>query len=70
MKMIERENKMVFVVSPSSSSQDVAKEFEKMFKVKVERVNTLRKNNGLKIAFIKVAKEYSAGDISVKLRIL
>ena len=69
-KMIERENKLVFVIAPDASSYEVAREFERMFEVKVERINVLRRPDGIKVAFIKLAEGYSASDISVKLRIL
>jgi len=69
-KMIERENKLVFVIAPNASSDEVAREFEKTFEVKVQRINVLRRPDGVKVAFIKLAEGYSASDISVKLRIL
>ncbi|MEM2841848.1 MAG: 50S ribosomal protein L23 [Thermoproteota archaeon] len=69
-KMIERENKLVFAIAPNASSGEVAREFERTFEVKVERVNVLRRPDGVKVAFIKLAEGYSASDISVKLRIL
>jgi ribosomal protein L23 len=69
-KMIERENKLVFVIAPDASSYEVARDFEKTFEVKVKKVNILRRTDGIKVAFIKLAEGYSASDISVKLRIL
>lgn len=69
-KMIERENKLVFVVAPNASSRRVAQEFEEMFEVKVDKVNLMRRPDGARVAFIKLASGYNASDISVKLRIL
>ena len=69
-KMIERENKLVFVVSTKSSTKDITREFEELFNVKVDRVNTIRRSDGRRVAFIKLTKEYKASDISAKLRIL
>jgi large subunit ribosomal protein L23 len=65
--MIEKENKIVFIVDRKYSKEDIKKAFEQMFNVKVEKVNTMITREGKKKAFIKLKPEYSAADIAVKL---
>ena len=45
----------------------VKKAFEEIFKVKVDKINTMITREGKKKAFIKLKKEYSAADVAVKL---
>lgn len=68
--LIERENKIVFVVDRKADKKKIKEAFEKAFEVKVEKVNTAITLKGEKKAFIKLAKEYKAGDVAVKLGII
>ena len=68
--MIERENKIVFVVDRKANKKQIKEAFEKLFGVKVEKVNTLITRDGKKKAFIKLKKEFKASDVAVKLGIL
>ena len=65
--LVERENKIVFIVDRRFSKEEIKKAFEELFKVKVEKVNTLITREGKKKAFIKLKKEYPAADVAVKL---
>jgi large subunit ribosomal protein L23 len=67
---IEKENKIVFVVSRKSTKSQIRWAIEKAFSVKVEKISTLIDRKGRKKAWIKLAKEYSAGDIATKLGML
>lgn len=67
--MIERENKITFIVETKSTKEDVKKEVESRFGVKVEKVNVLNCLNGRKKAIVKLAKEFKADDIAAKLKI-
>ena len=69
-RLIERENKIVFAVDIRSNKKEIKEEFEKMFNVKVEKVNTLITPKGIKKAYIKLRKEYKALDIASKLGII
>lgn len=69
-RLIERENKIVFAVDIRSNKKEIKEEFEKMFNVKVEKVNTLITPKGIKKAYIKLKKEYKALDIASKLGII
>ncbi|MDT7859003.1 MAG: 50S ribosomal protein L23 [Candidatus Aenigmarchaeota archaeon] len=68
--MIEKENKIVFIVDRKANKKLIKEAFEKLFGVKVEKINTLITRDGKKKAFIKLKKEFKASDIAVKLGIL
>lgn len=67
--MIERENKMVFVVDNRADKKQVKEAVEKTYNVKVEKVNVMNSLDGRKKAFVKLAKGYTADDIAAKLKI-
>lgn len=65
--LIEKENKIVFIVNRKANKKQIKEAFEKLFEVKVEKVNTLITKKGEKKAFIKLKKEFKASDIAAKL---
>jgi len=68
-KLLEAENKVVFIVDRRANKQEIKKEVEKLFKVKVEKVQTeIRENK--KIAFVKLKKENLAIDVATKLGLM
>jgi len=68
--MIENENKLVFIVNIKASKSDIVKAVENLYEVEVESVQTMVDHKGQKKAFVKIAKNYSASDIAIKLGIL
>ncbi|MGB9713999.1 MAG: 50S ribosomal protein L23 [Candidatus Bathyarchaeales archaeon] len=68
--MVEKENKLVFVINKKASKADVKKAVEELYEVKVEKVNLLITPQGEKKAFVKLAPEYKAADVAIKLGIL
>jgi len=68
--MIEKENKITFIVKKDADKALVKKLFEEEFKVKVDRANIINDMKGRKKAIIKVNKQYKASDIAMKLGIL
>ena len=68
--MVEKENKLVFMVSLKASKGDVRKAVEKLYEVRVERVNVLTTPQGEKKAFVKLHPEFKASDVAIKLGIL
>jgi len=68
--MIEKENKIVFIVDRKANKKQIREAFEKAFNVKVEKVNTLIDRKGQKKAFIKLKPEFKAIDIAVRLGIV
>jgi large subunit ribosomal protein L23 len=69
-KMIESENKIVFIVDRKATKRDVKRAVEELYNVKVESVNTLISPDGKKKAFVKLSPESSAAELSMKLKIL
>jgi len=65
--MVERENKIVFVVDTKADKKQIKEAFEKVFEVKVAKVNTEIMLSGEKKAFIKLKPEFKAADVAVKL---
>jgi large subunit ribosomal protein L23 len=65
--LIEKENKIVFIVDRRANKKQIKEAFEKLFEVKVDRVNTLITRKGEKKAFIKINPKFKASDIAAKL---
>jgi large subunit ribosomal protein L23 len=68
--MVEKENKLVFIVSLKASKNDVKKAVEELYEVEVEKVNILVTPQGEKKAFVKLHPDYKATDVAIKLGIL
>ncbi|MBD3211124.1 MAG: 50S ribosomal protein L23 [Candidatus Lokiarchaeota archaeon] len=67
--LIERENKLVLIVDRLSNKSQIKRAIEKIYEVKVTKVNTLITPEGEKKAFIKLHPDYSAQDIAIDLGI-
>ena len=67
--LLERENTLVFAIDERMTKQDVKREVEERFKVKVVRVNTQRGPKGKK-AFVTLSRDASALDIATQLGLL
>lgn len=65
--LIERENKLTFIVSLKASKRDVKRAVEALYGVRVERVNTLITPRGEKKAYVKLRPEFRAADLAVRL---
>ncbi|MEM1577512.1 MAG: 50S ribosomal protein L23 [Candidatus Pacearchaeota archaeon] len=70
LKLVETENKILFEVAREANKQQIKKEFEEIFNVKVEKVNTLINSRGKKIAYIKLKPEYKASEIASKIGLI
>jgi len=68
--MVERDNKLIFIVSYKAGKADIKRAVEVMYEVKVEKVNLLVTPQGVKKAFVKLKPEYRASDVAIKLGIL
>lgn len=68
--LIEKENKIVFIVDRKANKKQIKEAFERLFEVKVQSVNTLIDFKGRKKAFIKLKPEYKASDVATKLGIV
>jgi large subunit ribosomal protein L23 len=68
--MVEKDNKLLFVVNMKADKKDIKRAVETMYEVKVADVNTLITPQGVKKAFVKLKPEYRASDVAIKLGIL
>ncbi|MGE5554851.1 MAG: 50S ribosomal protein L23 [Methanocella sp.] len=68
--MVEKDNKLLFVVNTKAGKADIKRAVEIMYEVKVADVTTLITPQGLKKAFVKLKPEYRASDVAIKLGIL
>jgi large subunit ribosomal protein L23 len=66
-RLMEAENKIIFVIDRRAKKQDVAKAIEKMFKAKITKVNTHITSKGEKRAIVRFADETPAIDIATQL---
>lgn len=69
LKLVENENKLVFEVSRKAGKNEIKKEIEKMFNVKVINMNTHIRFNK-KIAFVQLDKKNPAIDVATKLGLI
>ena len=68
--MVEKDNKLIFVVNFKAGKADVKRAVEELYEVKVRKVNLLITPQGIKKAFVKLAPEFRASDVAIKLGIL
>lgn len=68
--MIEKENKLVFVVNLKASKADIKTAVEELYEVKVREVNIQITPQGEKKAFVKLHPDFKATDVAIKLGIL
>ena len=70
LRLMEAENKLVFVVEEKATKQDIKMAVEKVFNTKVTKVNTLRTSKGEKRAYVRFAEGVSAIDIATNLGLM
>jgi large subunit ribosomal protein L23 len=68
--MVEKDNKLMFIVNLKAGKSDVKKAVEQLYDVKVDKVTVLITPQGEKKAFVKLKPEYQASDVAIKLGIL
>ena len=66
MNLMENENKLEFLVRRNAKKNEIKKEVEETFEVKVESVNTRIKADG-KHAIVKLGKGYSAEELGMRI---
>jgi len=68
-RMIETENKIIFIATRKSTKEEIKKEFESTFDTKVMSINIqIRKNQ--KFAFIKLKAENAAINVATKIGVM
>jgi large subunit ribosomal protein L23 len=68
--MVERDNKLIFIVNLKAGKSDVKRAVEQLYEVKVDKITVLVTPQGEKKAFVKLKPEYKASDVAIKLGIL
>jgi large subunit ribosomal protein L23 len=68
--LIEKRNKLTFIVRIEATKEDVKRAVEKLYGVEVEKVNTLITPRGEKKAYVKLKPEYKASELAVKLGVI
>ena len=67
--MIESQNVLTFSTDRNRTKDEIKKEIEELFEIKIEKMRTLIKGNK-KYAYIKLKKEFPAIDVATKLGII
>ena len=69
-RLMESENKLIFIVDKKSTKKDIKKDVETFFKVKVLKINTATDTSGRKKAYVKLSPETPAIDIATDLGLI
>ncbi|MCS7126708.1 MAG: 50S ribosomal protein L23 [Aigarchaeota archaeon] len=67
--LIEKENKLTFIVDSRASKKDIKRAIEELYDVKVIKVNTMITPLGEKKAYVKLSPETPASELAIKLGI-
>ena len=68
--MVEKDNKLIFIVNLKAGKSDVKRAVEQLYEVKVDKITVLTTPQGEKKAFVKLKPEFRASDVAIKLGIL
>ena len=68
--MVERDNKLIFIVNAKAGKTDIKRAVEELYDVKVSKVTVQLTPKGEKKAFVKLTSDYKASDVAIKLGIL
>lgn len=68
-RLMESENKLIFLVDRKASKQEIKQALEEIFKIKAVKVNTLI-SKGVKKAYVKLPKETPAIDIATQMGLI
>jgi len=69
-RLMESENKLIFIVNRKANKTDIKKAIEEFFKVKVIKVNTFITPNGQKRAYVRFSEETPAIDVATQMGIV
>ena len=69
-RLMESENKLIFVVDLKASKKEIQTELEKMFKAKITKITTHITPAGEKKAYVKFSQETPAIDIATQLGLM
>ncbi|MFC1727836.1 50S ribosomal protein L23 [Nanoarchaeota archaeon] len=69
-RLMESENKLIFVVDKKATKREIRQAIEETFKVKVTKVNTFISPKGDKRAYIQFSDETPAIDVATQLGLM
>lgn len=69
-RLMESENKLIFVVERKARKQEIKKALEDLYNVKIQSINTLITPGGKKRAYVKFDEESPAIDLATKLGLM
>jgi large subunit ribosomal protein L23 len=69
-RILEAENKLVFMVSKKATKRDIKMAVEELYEVVVSNVNSTITPEGEKKAFVRLSPNFKAVDVAIKLGIL
>ena len=69
-RLMESENKLVFVVDKKATKQEIKKAIEDTFNVKVEQISTINDFKGRKKAYVRFSSETPAIDLATRLGLM
>ncbi|MAG52920.1 MAG: 50S ribosomal protein L23 [Nanoarchaeota archaeon] len=69
-RLMESDNKLLFVVDVKAKKNEIKEAIEKLFGVKVVKVNTLNDVKGRKKAYVKLSHETPAIDVATELGLM
>lgn len=69
-RLMESDNKLVFVVERKAKKQEIKKAIEDHLKIKITNVNTMISSKGLKKAYVTISKETPAIDVATNLGLM
>ena len=69
-RLMESENKLIFAVRKNAEKKEIKEAIEQLFKVKVEKVNTVITPAGEKRAYVKFSAATPAIDIATQMGLM
>ena len=69
-KLMETENKVVFIVDRKAKKPEIKNALQELFKIKIVKINTLILPSGKKKAYVKLSPETPAIDIATQLGLI
>ena len=69
-RLMEAENKLIFVVDGKATKKEIKKAIEEMFKVQVDSVNTFVNADSEKRAYVKFSAKNPAIDIATQMGLM
>ncbi|CAD6230992.1 GSCOCG00006914001-RA-CDS [Cotesia congregata] len=70
MKKIEDNNTLVFIVHTKANKHHIKASVKKLYDIDVAKVNTLIRPDGIKKAYVRLARDYDALDVANKIGII